>query len=362
MDSRERTFLSLNFEEPDRIPIDFWSSKGFNRKLGITTVAEHEAFLDAHDVDLRYIAGPRYIGPPLRTQTDGSQDDIWGVTRRLVTIDLNGAQEHYREVSISPLVNATTVGEIEQYDHWPSPDWLNYSDIAEQCEAIRRQGRVVVFMGDRLNRVAQLKPAMYIRGVEQILIDMLENPDIAETIFRRISTFYLEYAERIFEAAAGELDILLMGDDFGAQNGPLVSPQMWQRFLGKGFTQYIELAHAYSVRVMHHSCGSVRQIIPMMIESGLDVLQSLQPEAQDMEPGSLKAEFGDRLAFQGGISVQKTLPFGTRESIRAEVKNCAEKLAPGGGYIFGTSHNIQADVPIKNVEALLHGYHEFGRY
>ena len=126
MDSRERTFLTLNFEEPDRIPIDFWSSKGFDRKLGINTVTEREAFLDAHDVDLRYIEGPRYIGPPLRTKADGSQDDIWGVTRQLVTVGQKDAQEDYREVSISPLSNTSTVDEIEYYDHWPSPDWLLY--------------------------------------------------------------------------------------------------------------------------------------------------------------------------------------------------------------------------------------------
>lgn len=362
MDSRERTFLALDFEEPDRIPIDFWTSKGFDRKIGITLRHEREQFLDSYDVDLRYIEGPRYLGPPLRIAADGKQTDIWGVPRILVTIGKNDHQESYREVSTSPLSEAKTVEEIQAYAHWPSPEWFDYSVIADQCEEIRKKGRVVVFMGDRLNRVAQLKPAMYLRGVEQIFVDMIENPNIADEIFQRIRQFYLQYSERILNAARGKLDILLTGDDFGAQNGPLISPILWERFLGEGFGQYVQLAHSYDVRVMHHSCGSVRDIIPMMLDRGLDVLQSLQPEALDMSPGDLKVEFGRWLSFQGGISVQKILPFGSVDNVREQVQSCANKLGRGGGYIFGTAHNIQADVAVENVKALFDAYHEFGRY
>ena len=153
-----------------------------------------------------------------------------------------------------------------------------------------------------------------------------------------------------------------MGDDFGSQNGPLVSPGMWEQFLQNGFAAYAKLARDQSIRVMHHTCGSVRPIIPLMMASGLDVLQSLQPEAADMDPASLKADFGDRLAFHGGISIQQALPFGRPEDIRIEVGDRVEALAPGGGYIFCTSHNIQADVPVENAEALFHAYRELGTY
>jgi uroporphyrinogen decarboxylase len=112
---------------------------------------------------------------------------------------------------------------------------------------------------------------------------------------------------------------------------------------------------------MHHTCGSVRPLIPLMIERGLDVLQSLQPEAADMDPRALKAEFGDRLAFDGGISIQRTLPFGTPDDVRREVRERIEALAPGGGYIVGPSHNIQADTPVENVEALLEACKDCGR-
>lgn len=362
MNSRERTFLALRFEEPDRVPVDFWMSGGFRRKLESARNLSGEAFLDAHDVDLRYIEGPAYIGPPLRTFPDGSDEDLWGVRRRTVVVPTGDGAETYQEVAESPLAGAATVEEVEAYDRWPSPDWFDYSRIEAQCEAIRRRGRVVVFMGDRLNRIAQLKPAMYLRGVEQILLDMSLCPDIARAIFSRIRRFYRTYSERIFEAAKGKLDLLLTGDDFGSQNGPLISPAMWTDFLGEGFADYVRIAKGHGLRVMHHTCGAVRPIIPLMVERGLDILQSLQPEASGMDLRALKAEFGGRLAFHGGISIQRTMPFGAPGAVRDEVRDRVEALAPGGGYILCTAHNVQADTPVENVEALLDAYREYGRY
>jgi len=362
MDSRERTFRALNFEEPDRVPIDLWLSEGFKRRAGLTDAAGLTAFLDAHDVDLRYIAGPDYVGPPPAVHSDGCDEDVWGVRRRQVEVAVPGGSERYREVAHSPLADATTATEVEDYDRWPSPDWFDCGEIEGQCERVREQGRVAVFVGDRMNRIAQLKPAMYLRGMEQIYMDMAAQPEIAHAVLGRIRGFYLAYEERILEAAKGKLDLLLTGDDFGGQAGPLVAPDMWAAFLGAGFGDYVALAKAHGVRVMHHTCGAVRPLIPLLIDRGLDVLQSLQPEAAGMEPAGLKADFGGRLAFHGGISIQHTMPFGTADAIRAEVQDRVAALAPGGGYILGTAHNIQADTPPEKVETLLAAYRECGRY
>ncbi|MBN1918162.1 MAG: hypothetical protein JW889_09650 [Verrucomicrobia bacterium] len=353
MDSRDRTFLALDHEAPDRVPLDLWFSSGFARKLTLELNVSVETFLDTHDVDLRYIAGPAYIGPPLRRLADGSDEDIWGVCRRRVEVPVAGGVETYRELAWSPLAGAETVEAVDAYTHWPSPDWFDYSVIEAQCEQVRSAGRIAVFMGDRLNRIAQLKPAMYLRGVEQILVDMSASPELAAAIFSKIRAFYRAYAERIFEAACGKLDLVLTGDDFGSQNGPLVSPAMWLEYLADGFAEYTRIAHSFGLRVMHHTCGSVRQLIPHMIERGLDVLQSLQPEAADMDARVLKAEFGDRLAFHGGISIQRTLPFGRPEDVAREARDTLDALAHGGGYILGASHNVQADTPVENLLALL---------
>ncbi len=362
MDSRERVFLALDFQPPDRVPVDFWMSAGFEKKLLSGRASSVEEFLDAHDVDLRYIEGPTYIGPPLRTFPGGLDEDLWGVRRRTVSVSINGGIETYKEVADSPLATAATVEEINAYNHWPSADWFDYSAIKAQCERIHGRGRVVMFMGDRLNRISQLKPAMYLRGVEQIFMDMSLNPQLAHVIFTRIREFYYEYARRIFEAARGKLDILLMGDDFGSQNGPLVSPSMWKEFLGRGFGEYIQIAKSFNLRVMHHTCGGVQPLVPLMVDCGLDILQSLQPEAAGMNLRELKSRFARRLAFHGGISIQRTMPFGSSRDIRNEVEIRVRDLAPGGGYILCTSHNIQADTPLDNLKTLFQAYKDFGKY
>ena len=362
MDSRERTFLALNFEEPDRVPIDLWMSTGFKKKITSAWGISESELLDRHDADLRYIDGPAYVGPPLPKLADGTDEDIWGVRRKQVVVPTPGGEEVYMEVAKSPLVSATTVEEINDYGGWPDPDWFDYSPIESQCDTIRNDGRVVVFMGDRLNRLSQLKPGMYIRGMEQIYMDLKDALELADAVFSNVRKFYREYSERIFDAANGKLDLLLMGDDYGAQYSPLVSPQMWVDHLGDGFAEYIAIAKSNGVRVVHHTCGAVRPLIPLMIERGLDVLQSVQPEAQDMAPGQLKAEFGDQLSFHGGISIQQTMPFGSPDDVRNEVREVIEALAPGGGYILCTSHNVQADTPVDNFRALLDAHESYGSY
>jgi len=362
MDSRERTFLALAHEEPDRVPRDFWASKGTRANIERSFGTSWNEFLDRHDFDLRYIEGPRYVGPRLRSLPDGTSEDLWGVRRKPVRVPLAFGEEVYQEVAFSPLAEATTPAEVHGYARWPSADWFDYGPVRAQCQEIRDQGRVVVFMGDRLNRLAQLKPGMYLRGVEQILTDMVMQPEVAAAVFQEIRGFYAEYGRRIFEAADAGIDILLTGDDFGSQNGPLVSPAMWRNFLADGFEEYVRLGKAYGAKVMHHTCGGVIPIVPMMVERGLDVLQSLQPDARGMDLAKLKENFGGRLSFHGGISIQHTLPFGSPEDVRQEVKRAIETLAPGGGYILCTAHNIQADTSPENISALLQAYDEFGLY
>lgn len=365
MDSRERTFISLDHQEPDRVPLDCWASKGTKQKIHSKMQLPYDDFLDKYDIDLRYIQGPEYIGPSLKTEK-GMEKDIWGVSRKPVSVwvsDGTGTYEEvYKEVLESPLKQCSMVEEIDDYPLWPSADWFDYNGIEKQCDEIRDRGRVAVFMGDRLNRFAQLKPAMYLRGMDQIFLDMAQSPEIAQSIFQHIISFYVEYEIRILEAARGKIDILVTGDDFGMQNGMMISPSMWREMLENGFREYIRVAKDHGTRVMHHTCGSVNSIIEDFIDCDLDILQSVQPEASDMDPGRLKSDFGDRLCFQGGISIQKVLPFMNPNDVRAHVASVFKQMMPGGGYIAGTAHNIQADTSVENIAALFEAYHMYGRY
>ena len=357
MDSRERVMLALRFEEPDRIPIDFWGSAGFFDALCVKRGITKEEFIELTGADLRYIEGPRYVGPMI---DEGS--DIWGVPRRSVKVETSEGEETYKEVVMSPLKPDMSLDEISEYPHWPSADWFDYSGIASQCDEVISKGKIVVFMGDRLNRIAQLKPAIYLRGYEQILVDMLVDTDVAGLIFQKIATFYKEYLDRILEAAKGKIDIILTGDDFGEQRQSLVSPETWISLLRKGFSRFNEIIHTYGAMSMHHTCGNVIELAPHLVEGGLDILQSLQPEAMSANYEQLKQTYHGKLCFHGGMSIQNTLPFGSPEDISAEVKRLMEVLSPGGGYIISTAHNVQSDCSLENVDALIRAYHRFGNY
>jgi uroporphyrinogen decarboxylase len=203
---------------------------------------------------------------------------------------------------------------------------------------------------------------MYVRGVEQILVDMMAQPDLASAVFRRIADFYVEYARRTLQAGEGNIDIFFTGDDFGTQENLFVPPALWRQLLGDGFKRLVDVGHAFGCRVAHHTCGCVTPLLPDLIDCGLDILNPLQPEVTGMDHTEIKRRFGDRLTFHGGISIQKTMPYGTPADIREEVRNCKRSLGPGGGYVLCTAHNIQPDTPLKNIEALFDAYREMGRY
>jgi uroporphyrinogen decarboxylase len=227
---------------------------------------------------------------------------------------------------------------------------------------VRDAGRAVVNAGDRLDRTAQLKPMMYLRGMEQTYVDLRQNPEVCEAIVGRIRDYFLAYNERVFQAAGDLIDLFMMGDDFGTQQGPMMDPELWRRLFRPGFKAYIDLAHRHGIPVMHHTCGSVVDLIPDFIACGLDVLQSLQPSARGMDLGELKRRFGRDLCFHGSVDIQQTLPRGTPEDVRREVAARMAAGKPGGGFIIGTAHSLQPDVPLPNILALFEAYDDFGGY
>lgn len=359
--SKQRVLTALDHREPDRVPVDFWAvPETKQRLLARLQLPTEEALLSYLGVDVRYILGPSYVGQELRRWPDGSVNDLWGVRRASMTVQGAGYSWTYREVVESPLAAATTVADIDSYAGWPSAAWWDYSHVGDDCRG--HDGFAVVSVGDRMDRTAQLKPAMYLRGIEQFLTDLALDPPLAEATIDHITSYYLDYNRRVFEAARGRFDIFMMGDDFGTQTGPMVSVAMWRRFFRKGFRQYCDLAHQFGIKVMHHTCGSVRPLIPDFIDCGLDILQSLQPRAHDMDLADLKREFGRDLCFHGSIDIQETMPRGRPEDVRAEAAARMEVGKAGGGFVICTAHNILPDVPVDNILALYEACHDYGEY
>ncbi len=361
MQPRERVRQALAHHEPDRVPVDYWASPQFTPKLlAHFGLASQEELLGRLGVDLRYVLGPSYTGLELRAYPDGTSEDLWGVRRKTVTVVGPAFEWTYKEVVESPLAGATTPAEVAAYGRWPSPDWWDYSSLPEQCQ--RAGDHAVVLGADRLDRTAQLKTGFYLRGMEQFLTDLVLDPRLAEAIIGRVVEYYLEYNRRVFEATRGLADIFFMGDDFGMQQGPIVSPNAWRRFFRPGFRQFVDLAHRYGLKVMHHTCGSVRALIPDLIDAGLDILQSVQPRAAGMDLASLKREFGRDICFQGSIDIQHVMPHGTVEEVRDHVRRQLDAGKPGGGFIVCTAHDLLPDVPVENAVALFEAYREYGGY
>ena len=364
--SRDRVLAAIRHEQPDRIPVDYWANQEVtDRLMQHFRAADKEALLCTLGVDLRYVMGPSFAGQQMRIHDDGLVEDHWGVLRKPMTVDGTDRAGRawtwtYQHVHASPLQAATTLQEIEGYARWPTAELWDYTGVSAQFEAAAATGCAVVNGGDRLDRAAQLKPAMYLRGTEQFLSDLVLEPAIAECILEHITHYYMTYNERVFQAAEGKIDIFFMGDDMGTQTGLWVSPKMYRKYFKGRFRAFNDLAHKYGMKTMYHSCGNVTKLIPDFIECGLDVLQSLQPAAMDL--AYLKREYGKDLAFQGGIDIQDTMPKATPEQVAEHVRERAHLLGDGGGYIFGTAHNLLPDVPTENAVALFRAYREHGRY
>ncbi|MCW5858579.1 MAG: hypothetical protein KIS63_09840, partial [Caldilineales bacterium] len=192
--------------------------------------------------------------------------------------------------------------------------------------------------------------AWALRGLAQMMVDMLVDPDLADAILEFPFRYHLAAAKKL---VAMGVDMVWTGDDVGSQRGMLISPELWRRFLKPRMAEFIAELKAINpaVKVAYHSDGDIFPIIPELIEIGLDVLNPIQPAC--MDPARVKREFGRRLCFWGSIDEQHTLPFGTPAEVRAEVLERLRTLGQGGGLILAPSHHVQLDTPLENFWAMV---------
>ena len=367
MTSRERVLTAIAHKEPDRIPVDFWAvPEVYGQMQQALGLPDKEAVLKWALCDLRYFNGPTLKPQAAEPLPEGVVRDHWGVLRQVSTVsgqrrDGTTYTWTYKHLLKAPLAEAATVAEVEAHA-WPTADLWDYSAVRAACQAMKDSGVCVVAGADRLDRTAQLKPAMYIRGTENFMADLVLDEAVAECLLEHISNYYLAYNRRLFEAAAGTVDVFFMGDDMGTQASLWVSPEMYRRFFKKRFAAYCDLAHQFGLKTMYHTCGNVAPLVKDFINSGLDILQSLQPQALGDQLAALKCEYGRDLSFQGGIDIQGVLPNGTPADVAEHVRQRAAILGEGGGYVFGTAHNILPDTPTENVIALVEAYRRYGAY
>ncbi|MBI2842588.1 MAG: hypothetical protein HYX78_04235 [Armatimonadetes bacterium] len=341
--SKERVKLAVSHVEPDRAPIHFYAVPEI--RFAIEDYFGTREIEDILQVDFRYVSPAG--GPVPRSPEPGSgidKYDEWGTGYTLVPNNTGGA---YYESTELPLARITSMDEALAYP-WPDPNDFDYSVIPEQIERVRDYAVCVGSprVPDIINGMGRS------RGMDQVLIDIITEDEVGIALIDARVNYYYEWCKRCLEVGSGKIDILQIGEDLGNQNGPTISPACFESFFRPRLQKFFDLAHNYDAIVMLHSCGSTRLLQPQLIEMGLDILDSVQPEPVGMNPTELKAEFGDRLTYCGLMSVQSTLPHGTEEQCRAEARHRLDFIARGGGYIFAPAHNIQADTRIENILAI----------
>jgi len=354
MNSKQRVLTAIAHQEPDRVPLGYGAWREVSEKLcaylNVDPTCEYshfqdfpEALLQRLHVDIRVVRA-KYLGPLPQTFPDGSYVDLWGIVQ---------SKENYPIVH--PLAHAATVADVEAYP-FPDPDAFDYEHYGEQCERFEEYG---VCGGDWS---PFFTIALELMGTEQFLMALRLMPDVAHALLTRITDYYLETSRRMFEAARGKLDIFFMGDDYGTQAGPFMSRRDFHTFIVPHLKRLYDLAKSYGLKVMHHSCGSVRAHLPDMIALGLDVLDPVQVRAAGMDIVELKRDFGDRIAFHGSMDTQCTLPMGTLEDVRAEVLHRLQHIAPGGGFILSGSQDYISDIPLENIVTIYDTAYECGTY
>lgn len=199
-------------------------------------------------------------------------------------------------------------------------------------------------------------------GFEDFFTDMILNPSRVDTILDKITEIKFIFWDQVLDNMGDLLDVVVEADDLGTQRGLLISPKMYRKYIKprqKALFDFIK--KKVDVKIYFHSCGSILELIPDFIDVGVDILNPIQVNAVGMCTKYLKQQFGQDLVFWGGgIDTQRILPSGSPQEIREEVKKRIDDLAPGGGFVFSTIHNIQADVPPENIMAMWEALREYG--
>lgn len=374
MNGKERVLSALNHERTDRVPLDLGGRQttlmipAYERLkayLGFgdipTDVMSHrwltayvdEKILDHFSIDTRHVR-PRNkaLKDP---ETPYAEDEVfydnWGVGRKI-----SGG---YANLCHHPLQQAATLEDIAAHD-WPDPDEeFDYTGIRERAKSLYDAGEfaIVGCMGSPGNTYEQ---AWYLRGLSEFFLDMGMHKDIAHAIMRKVTDHRKRNAE-LYLAEVGEyLDVIQVADDLGAQNTSLMSPASYREMIKPYQAELIEHIRRFTkARVYHHSCGSIHNLLDDMIEIGIEILNPVQATATGMETDRLKKRFGDRLSFWGAIDTFQVLPYGSVSDVRQEVETRIRDLSPNGGYVLGSVHNMQIDVPPENVAAMFETALEF---
>ena len=367
MTHRERFYEVVTHGHPDRAVYDLSGSPQTNidyevtkkelaRLLNITGEKQgfynvDERILTALDIDTRRIGGmPTPVTSHCRKE-NGITYDSWGIGYK----EIDGRME----ICENPLRDCT-IDEMMDYE-FPDPEKVDRKLIqtwAEQAKMLHEQTDYAVVAEHPVLGVFELGCWMF--GFDDYLYRLAGEPEMVHAFSQRVLDYQKKVIDIYYSALGRYIDCTTSGDDFGTQNGPFMSNEMFKEFIYPYFKERVAYTKQYTEAFYkHHTCGSVYSFIPMMLECGIDILNPIQPGVYMMECGRLKEEFGDRLTFWGGIDTQHLLNGGTEQEVKDVVKETLSVMDINGGYILSPAHTIQYDVPAQNLIALYRGADEY---
>ena len=343
LSSKERVLRNYTFQPVDRFTIDWCACTEVYTRLkahyGLATDLE---LMERLHVDFRY-PKPEWIGPKL-VDAQGRATDYFGIPRAGVG-DFGYALEH-------PLADVSSVAQVEAYP-WPTADMWDYGRYAEACASFQEYAVLGGAWGWFFEAACELV------GMERWFRLLYDQPDVAIAILQRIVGFMESTSEIMFQKAGPHIDICFTGDDYGFQSGPMLSRPMFERFVRPYLQRMYNVGKRHGKLVMHHSCGSVAALIPTFMEMGLDILEPIQVGAAGMDPVTLARQYGGRLCFHGSIDTQHTLPFGTPEDVRREVRQRVETFRPYGGFTLSPSQHLLPEIPTENIVTMYEAAWEY---
>lgn len=383
MTHRERVLKALRHQEPDRVPLDMSSTQvtaisntaytNLREYLGLppmepdTMDVVQQACIPHDDVMQRLQIDTRGLFPlissnwNLNIQDEGDSwafVDEWQCKHRMPK-----EKGYYYSLCESPLTDTTLTKEAVDSLKWPDPvDPRRWAGLREKAIAFREAGYPVVMRG---LCAGILEMACRLRPMDKLMMDLAMGDDAATHLLAKITEIKGRFWEAALDDLGDVLDVVVEADDYGTQNSMLVSPTMYRQLLKPLQAELFDVIRKRLSDgfIFFHSCGNVRGLIPDFIEIGVDILNPVHITATGMEPVALKRDFGRDICFWGGgVDTQGVLPNGTPEQVREDVKRNVTALAPGGGYVFNTVHNIQADVPPENIMAMVEALREVGTY
>jgi uroporphyrinogen decarboxylase len=376
MEHIERVLLSINKKEPDRVPIDLGgvisgitkvAYDSLVKYMGIENVEsriwdEMQGLVDIDEKVLEHFGVDfRHIRPNAPRIDEVRRGEGWLINEFGLTLKKQYQGYYYEFVEEkAPLRSAKSILDVEKY-RGPEPHEARFLGLAKRMQSMIDQGFAVTadsFLG------GVLELAVWLRGFNKFYYDILGNPELANALLDKSLEINKRFWEGYLSEVADFATIILLADDYGQQNGLLMSPTIWRKLVKPRLKDLIALVrkHAKKPKIQFHSCGSVEPIIDELAEVGVDILNPVQPRAKDMDSKHLVEKYDKRVCYHGGIDIQYVLPKGTRKEVEEEVIRRIRDLAPGGGYVLAGAHNIQPDVPPENIETMFRIALENGRY